>query len=200
MPVATTKKKTTAAKKTTVKSPAKKAVAAKKPATKKPVAKKVTAKKTPVVRTPQRSDDELKALAERLWSEGITAPHAMSKATRGTSEFVLSRRFIKIAQAVIDSHGGKPVGEKKTVGGAKVAAATVERLNGMKAEYEAIKKWKAGGMKGDSPKTPLIDAKNAELAAKNARAAKQLATKQALASVHTAKKVAKKTAKKVAVA
>lgn len=185
MTVATAKKP--AVKKTAKKVPAPaKTTSAKKAIAK---AKKVVAKKAAVERTPKRSDAELRALAEKLWAQGITAPHAMSKATRGTSEFVLSRRFIVIATEVIASHGGKPV----TVKAARTTSGktpTVDRLNGMKVEYETIKKWKANGMKGDSPATPLIDAKNAEMTAKAAKTAKATEQKKSLAAVHIAKKSA----------
>ena len=168
--VATPKKTTTPVKKTT---PTKKAAPAK---TTKPAVKKTSTRIT-------KSDAELKALAERLWAQGVTSgPHAMSKATRGTADFVLSRRFIKIAQEVIDSHGGKVTAARERKLSAK-RTGSLDTLTLMKQEHAALKAWKASGMKGDSPATPTLDKRNAEIKAKSDATKSALATKKAVASV-----------------
>ncbi len=163
---------------------------------KKSVAKKSVAK-TPATKvttsTPRRTDDELRALAEKLWAQGITAPFAMSKATRGTSEFVLSRRFIQIATQVIESHGGKPVSKKAA---RESSNGSLDTLNALKAEFEAVKKWKANGSKGAKPATPVTDKKNAQLEAKAAKNRKALDAKKTLIAQAKTAKVAKKTATK----
>jgi hypothetical protein len=175
----------TTVKTTAKKSVAKKSVAKKTPAVKTPVTKKPVVNKTLV--TPRKTDDELKALAQKLWDAGVTSgPFAMSKATRGTADFVLSRRFIEIAKTVIAENGGAVRATKKS---SVKSTGSLDIVEAMKREHAALKAWKSGGMKGDSPATPTLDKRNAELKAKADATKKSLATKKAVA---TAKKAVAK--------
>jgi hypothetical protein len=185
-------------------------VATKKPAVKKPVAKKTTAKKPvkspakkatvkPIsVKTTKRvtaTDEAIIAFCEEQFAKGVVHASAMRRNAKGTNAYTFSERFNPLAKSVIDKNGGKPKTERVTRKSTKRAPASLDRVTLMKQEHAALKAWKAGGMIGDSPLTPTLDAGNAALKAKSDAQKAALATKKAIASVKASEKKASKIAK-----
>jgi hypothetical protein len=114
----------------------------------------------------KRSDADITATCERLWSEGTTSPYAMLTAARNAEEGAMPARFIPLAKAVVEAHGGKPSKARESV------EAKSNRIASLKAEAAKVAAWKKAGSKGRRPATPLNDAANADKAKKDAANAK----------------------------